>query len=66
MKDINLTYLRRRYGGHYVALWKGRVVAASRSNASLLKKILPMYRTRRVALMFVPPKGMACVYQLSS
>jgi len=62
MKRFDLNYLRSRYGGHYVALWKGRVVACSRSNAALMKKILPMYRTRPLELMFVPPKGVFCAY----
>ena len=62
MKELSFTEMRQRYGGKYVALLKGRVIASSRSNAVLMKKILPLYRTRRVELMFVPPKGMYCVY----
>lgn len=62
MKLLNLSYLRSRYGGHYVALWKGRVVASARTHRALLKKILPLYRTRPLELMFVPPKGMFCAY----
>jgi hypothetical protein len=62
MEELNLTRLRQQYGGKYVALWKGRVVVSARTHTSFMKKILPIIRTRPVELMFVPPKGMFCVY----
>ena len=58
--------LRNRYGGRYVALFKGRVVASARSHPMFVKKILPVMRTKRLELMFVPPKGVMCVYPVQA
>jgi len=66
MREMNLNQLRNRYGGRYVAFFKGRVIVSARSHRMFVKKILPVMRTKRLALMFVPPKGVMCVYPVQA
>jgi hypothetical protein len=62
MKEPSLQQLRIRYGGRFIALWRGKVIASATTHAALLKKVHPAIITKRLTLMFVPPKGMMCVY----
>lgn len=62
MNPLDFARLRARYGGRYIALWRGKVIASAATNAALLKKIRPVMMTKRLTLMCVPPKGMACAY----
>ncbi len=62
MKQLHLSQLQQRYGGHFIALWKGKVIASALTNAALMKKVLPLLHQRRLEFLFVPPKGMMCVY----
>lgn len=62
MKSTNIRRLQGRYSGRFVALWRGQVIASAATNAALLKKIMPKLATKRLELLFVPPRGMVCVY----
>ncbi len=62
MKPLNLRLLQTRYSRRFIALWRGKVIASATTNAALLKKVRPAMRSKKIELMFVPPKGMACVY----
>ena len=66
MRTMNLERLRNRYGGQYVALFRGRVVKSARSHSMFVKKILPVMRTKRLELMFVPPKGVMRGYSVQA
>jgi hypothetical protein len=62
MKEPSLQQLRNRYGGRFIAMWRGKVIASAATHSALLKKAHPAIITKRLTLMFVPPKGMMCVY----
>ena len=62
MNPPNIKRLQVRYSGRFIALWRGRVIASATTNAALLKKIRPVFPTKQIELMFVPHKGMMCVY----
>jgi hypothetical protein len=62
MTPMNIRRLQTRYSGRFVALRKGAVIASAKTHAALVKKILPTIRTQRLELLFVPPKGLVCVY----
>ena len=62
IKQPNIRRLQARYSRRFIALWRGKVIASATTNAALLKKVRPAFRTKQIELMFVPPKGMMCVY----
>ena len=66
MESMDMQRLRARYGGRYVALFKGRVVTSARSHVMFMKKVFPLIRTKRLLLLFVPPKGVMCVYPVQT
>jgi hypothetical protein len=61
MKQLNFNRLQTRYSGQFIALWRGKVIASAATNAALLKKVRPVFPTKRIELMWVPPKGIACL-----
>jgi len=55
--------LQHKYGGKYVALKDGKVLAAARGLDKVFKKLSALkVKVSQVEVLQVPPKDLACVY----
>ena len=62
MKNISYIKLQEKYGGQFVALYKGRVIAKSKTSKELFKKVAPKLGDPHLLIQRINPKDAFCVY----
>ena len=62
MKANTYTQLQKRYGGQFVATYKGRVIAAAKSSKELFKKISRYVGDTALLVQYVAPQSAVCIY----
>lgn len=63
MKTDSVMRLQHKYGGKYVALKDGKVLAAARGLDRVMKKVASLkVQLGQIELVQVPPKDLVCVY----
>ena len=63
MKTNSVMRLQHKYGGKYVALKDGKVLAAARGLDLVMKKLSGLkVKLSQVEVVQVPPKDLVCVY----
>ena len=65
MKTISYVKLQKKYGGQFVALYKGKVVAKSKTSKGLFAKIVPKLGDPHLLIQHIDPKDAVCVYRIS-
>ena len=66
MKTISYAKLQEKYGGQFVALYKGRVIAKSRTSKRLFERIAAKLGDPHLLIQHIDPKDAVCVYRISS
>jgi len=66
MKATSYIKLQVKYGGQFIALYKGKVIAKSKTSKGLFKKIAPKLGDPHLLIQHIDPKDAVCVYRVSS
>lgn len=62
MKTTAYAKLQEKYGGQFVALYRGRVIAKAKTSKRLFAQIAPKLGDPRLSIQRVEPKDAVCVY----
>lgn len=62
MKPKTYTQLQKRYGGQFVASYRGRVIAAARTSKALFGKIADHLGDPALLVQYVAPQSAVCIY----
>ena len=65
MKTISYVKLQEKYGGQFVALYKGKVIAKSKTLKGLVTKITPKLGDPHLVIQRIERKDAVCVYRIS-
>ena len=65
MKTTSYAKLQEKYGGQFVALYKGKVIAKSKTSKGLFAKVAPKLGDPHLLIQRVNPKDAFCVYRIS-
>lgn len=66
MKPLSYTQLQDRYGGQFVATYKGRVIASAPTSKRLFEKVRDRLGDKDLLIHHVDSKEAVCVYRISS
>ena len=65
MKTTSYIKLQEKYGGQFVALYKGKVIAKSKTSKGLFAKIVPRLGDPHLVIQRIERKDAVCVYRVS-
>ncbi len=62
MRSKSYIQLQRRYGGRFVASYRGRVIATAKTSRALFKKIAAYLGDPALMVQYIAPQRAVCIY----
>ncbi len=62
MKSQSYIQLQKRYGGRFVATYRGRVIASAKSSKVLFQKIVRYVGDASLFIQYIAPQRAVCIY----
>ena len=62
MKPQSYPQLQKRYGGQFVASYRGRVIATAKTSKALFKKISDYLGDPALFIQYIAPQSAVCIY----
>lgn len=64
MKPLSYIHLQDRYGGKFVAVCRGKVIANAKTSKGLFDKIKNYLGDKHLFIQHIDPKGAVCAYRI--
>ena len=62
MKAASYVQLQKRYGGKFVASYRGRVIATAKTSKALFRKIASYLGDSALFVQYIAPQRAVCTY----
>lgn len=62
MKSFSYTQLQKKYGGKFVAIYKGKIIASAENSKKLFEKVKDKLGNKGLLIRHIDPKEAVCVY----
>ena len=62
MKSQSYAQLQKRYGGRFIASYRGRVIATAKTSKALFEKITVYLGDPALFIQYIAPQRAVCIY----
>ena len=62
MKPLSYIQLQDKYGGKFIAAYKGKIIASANTSKKLFEKVKDKLGNKYLLIQHIDPKEAVCVY----